>query len=433
MKRYSILSAVFHITPENMFVKNADFVYIAASETFAKSVGKACAAEIVGKTDFEIFDRDLAEKHRKEDIQILETGETMENILELFHEGDKNLRYDSISKYCLTDNEGNHLGIYGIQHDVTQDVLAKERYEREIQYLFEMGANVCSTHLIDVDAWEIVSEKSSYKNNVPMRHKVEAFCDNVLSGICSMECEAYRFYSNFTPEHIKSIYQAGQRTILMEYRRILPNGDLCWIQDDIRFISNPENGHLLLAFIISDIEDKKKKEQELIRRAETDGLTGLFNRDAFLKKVKTVLKTEPLNGGHHALIMLDVDNFKKLNDTQGHSVGDRFLIELAGAIRSCYRNTDIIGRLGGDEFLVLMRRTPSNEITSKNARELLEKINAVCSYYDMPELSVSVGISNYPEDGASFEELYERADEALYRAKKYGKSRFEFFNINDKV
>ena len=433
VEKYKVLSAVFNITPENTFVKSTDYVYIAASESFAKSVGKMSAAEVVGKTDYELFGPSLAEKHRHEDEDLLTNGGSKENILEEFQNEDGQIRYDSISKYCLKDKNGNHIGIYGIQHDVTQDVLAKERYDREIAYLFEMDANVCSAHLIDVDEWEIVNEKSSYKNNVPMRKKVEDFRQAILRGICSMECEAYRFYSNMTPEYLRNIYQGGQRNFMMEYRRILPSGDLCWIQDDVRFISNPENGHLLLAFIISDIEEKKQKEQELIRRAETDGLTGLFNRFAFVKKAKKVLKTENEVGTKHALFVLDVDNFKKLNDTQGHRIGDRFLIEMSAAIRSCFRNTDIIGRLGGDEFMILMRQTPNNEITAKNAGELLQKINGVCSYYDIPDLSVSIGISSYPSDGTSFDELYDRADEALYRAKKQGKNRFEFFNLHEKM
>lgn len=433
MEKYKVLSAVFNITPENTFVKSTDFIYIAASESFAKSIGKMSAEEVVGKTDYELFEPTLAEKHRKEDMELLECGSVKENILEEFVNSDGQVRYDSISKYCLKDKNGEHIGIYGIQHDVTQDVLAKERYDREIEYLFDMDVNVCSAHLIDVNEWVIVNEKSTYKNNVPMRRSVEEFRQAILQGICSMESDAYKFYDNMTPEHLHNIYQGGQRNFMMEYRRILPSGELCWIQDDIRFISNPENGHLLLAFIISDIDEKKQKEQELIRRAETDGLTGLFNRNAFLKKAKNILKTENGPDTKHALFMLDVDNFKKLNDTQGHRVGDRFLIEMSAAIRSCFRNTDIIGRLGGDEFLVLMRQTPNNEITTKNANELLKKINGVCSYYDMPELSVSIGISNYPTDGTSFDELYDRADEALYRAKKFGKSRFEFFNLHEKM
>lgn len=431
MQENKVLNAVFQITPENTFVKNTEFIYIAVSETFAKSVGRECAAEIIGKTDFEIFSKELAEKHRAEDIEIMRTGQRKENIVELFHDDKGNLRYDSISKYCLFDNEGEHLGIYGIQHDVTQDVMAKQRYDREIEYLFEMNANVCSTHLMDVDEWVMINEQSTYKERAAKDRTLAKFQSDVLSGIYSVESEAYKFYSNFTPDEIKAIYQGGKRNILMEYRRTLPGGELRWIRDDIRFISNPENGHLLLAFIISDIEETKQKEQELVRRAETDSLTGVFNRDAFLKKVKKVLKTENGNNEQHALFFLDVDNFKKLNDTLGHRVGDQFLIEMSAAIKSCFRNTDIIGRLGGDEFLVLMRQTPNNEITTKNAKELLKKINGVCANYNVPELSVSIGISNYPADGISFEELYDRADEALYRAKKYGKSRFEFYDLHD--
>ena len=433
VEKYKVLSAVFNFTPENTFVKSTDYIYIAASESFARSVGKMSAAEVIGKTDYELFEYDLAEKHNQEDRELLKTGGMKEKILEKFRQDDGQIRYDSISKYCLKDSNGEPIGIYGIQYDVTQDVLAKERYDREIEYLFDMDANVCSAHLIDVDEWTIVNEKSCYKNDETMRHDVEEFRQAVLQGMGTVECEAYNFYSNLTQEHLRSVYQGGQRNFMMEYRRVLPNGELRWIQDDVRFISNPENGHLLLAFIISDIEAKKQKEQELIRRAETDGLTALYNRDAFLKKAKDVLKKENGPDVKHALFILDVDNFKRLNDTQGHRVGDRFLIEMAAAIRSCFRNTDIIGRLGGDEFLVLMRQIPNNEITAKNANELLRKINEVCVPYNIPDLSVSIGISNFPTDGTIFEELYDRADEALYRAKKCGKNKFEFFDLSENV
>ena len=414
-------------------LKSTDYIYIAASESFAKSVGKMSAAEVIGKTDYELFEHELAEKHNQEDRELLQTGGRKEKILEKFQLEDGQIRYDSISKYCLKDKDGEPIGIYGIQYDVTQDVIAKERYDREIEYLFDMDANVCSAHLIDVDEWTIVNEKSCYKNDATMRQDVEEFRQAVLQGMGTVEYEAYNFYNNMTQEHLRSIYQGGQRNFMMEYRRVLPTGELRWIQDDVRFISNPENGHLLLAFIISDIEAKKQKEQELIRRAETDGLTGLYNRDAFLKKAKEVLKKENGPNVNHALFILDVDNFKRLNDTQGHRVGDRFLIEMSAAIRSCFRNTDIIGRLGGDEFLVLMRQIPNNEITAKNANELLRKINEVCETYNTPELSVSIGISNFPTDGTVFEELYDKADEALYRAKKCGKNKFEFFNLRENV
>ena len=107
-------------------------------------------------------------------------------------------------------------------------------------------------------------------------------------------------------------------------------------------------------------------------------------------------------------------------------IGDHFLIEMSKTIRQCFRNTDIVGRLGGDEFFVLMRYTPSYTITKKNADSLLNEINQLCSEYEVPGFSVSIGISTYPENGTTFEELYEQADKALYRAKIKGKSRIEF-------
>lgn len=431
MEKYKVLSAVFNITPENTFVKNTDYIYIAASEKFAKSLGKMSAAEVVGKTDFELFDLHLAEKHRKEDMELMELGNSKENILEEYTSNGGQIRYDSISKYCLKDKNGEHIGIYGIQHDVTQDVLAKQQYEKEIEYLFDMNANVRSAFLIDVDDWLIVNEKSTYKDDV--FESIEDFRQEMLEGICSVECEAYKFYNYMSSDNLRGVYQGGQRNMVMEYRCVLANGELCWLQDDVRFISNPENGHLLLALIISDIDERKQKEQELIRRAETDGLTGLYNRAAFLKKAKNIIKTESTPETKHALFFLDVDNFKKLNDTQGHRVGDKFLVEMATAIRSCFRNTDIIGRLGGDEFVIFMKQTPNNDITAKNANELLKKINVVCSYYNTPELSVSIGISNYPTDGVNVDELYDKADKALYHAKKLGKNRYEFYGSPEMV
>ena len=196
----------------------------------------------------------------------------------------------------------------------------------------------------------------------------------------------------------------------------------------MKFLKNPETGHLLLAFTVSDIDKDKQREQELIRRAETDSLTGVLNRATFLKKVQHILRTEGY-GSNHALFMLDIDNFKSLNDTKGHQVGDQFLIEMSKTVKSCFRNTDIVGRLGGDEFMVCMRYTPSYSITERNAKSLLAGIQQLCECYDTPNLSVSIGISVYPENGTTFDELYEKADKALYCAKTKGKNRFEFASV----
>lgn len=431
-KRYSVLRAVFHITPNITFVKNTEFVYIAVSEQFAKMIGKESASEIIGKTDFEVFEESLAKKHRIEDEWILSHRENMENILEEYHEPNGDIRYDSISKYCLEDENGELLGVYGVQLDVTKDVLERRQYEQEIQYLFEMNENVYFNYLLDIDEWKIVHEKNSVVKDLQISFgkEIEVFCKTALEGVCSVESEAYSFYKKFSAERLKSIYFSGQTNIVLEYQRRLPNEAVRWVQDNMKFLKNPETGHLLLAFSVRDIDAEKRRERELIRRAETDSLTGVLNREAFLKKMQHILRTEGY-GGTHAFFMLDIDNFKGLNDTKGHQVGDRFLVEMSNTIQSCFRNTDLVGRLGGDEFLVLMRHTPGYTVTRKNANALLTNINKLCSIYEVPNFSVSIGISVYPENGTTFDELYEQADKALYRAKTHGKSRYEFATMSE--
>lgn len=426
-KIYPILQAVFRIIPDVTFVKNKEFVYIAVSESFVKIVGKNNASEIIGKTDFEIFGEDLAKKHRMEDRWILSSGQNLENIVELFWEEGGTVRYDSISKYFLSDDHGNAIGIYGVQHDVTQDVLAQQQYDNEIQYLFELNENVYSIHLIDVDEWRIIHEKKRFQEATGVRigEGIEKFSKDTLESVYNIESEAYTFYNNFRTENVKAIYQSGMRDISLEYQRVFPNGKIRWVQEDIKFIKNPKTGHLQLAFVIQDIEERKRKEQDLLRRAERDGLTGLYNRSAFQKKVGRMLVNEQ-PGVMHALFLLDVDNFKLLNDTQGHQSGDRFLIDLADIIKQCFRNTDIVGRLGGDEFLVLMKSTPGSRVTAKNAGELLKRVKVLCDSYQVKELSASIGISIYPQDGENFDELYKQADLALYTAKRNGKNQFSF-------
>ena len=129
---------------------------------------------------------------------------------------------------------------------------------------------------------------------------------------------------------------------------------------------------------------------------------------------------------NHVLFMIDVDNFKNLNDTRGHQAGDEFLIDLASEIKSSFRETDVVGRIGGDEFFALMRNVPGDSVTLRKAQELLDTIQEVCADYRDLQLSSSIGISMFPQDGTTLEELYAQADGALYEAKRKGKNRYMF-------
>ena len=174
----------------------------------------------------------------------------------------------------------------------------------------------------------------------------------------------------------------------------------------------------------TDIDVQKQKEQRLIMAAKMDKMTMLLNRETTMEYIRQTLSEEP--EARHVLFMLDVDNFKHLNDTLGHQTGDEFLIALATELKKSFRETDIVGRVGGDEFFALMKDVSDLSLVTKKAQNLLTTIQKVCAQYSTVSLSGSIGISSYPENGKTLEQLYDKADNALYLAKGKGKNQFVF-------
>ena len=124
--------------------------------------------------------------------------------------------------------------------------------------------------------------------------------------------------------------------------------------------------------------------------------------------------------------MLDIDNFKGLNDTLGHQAGDEFLIELARELKNHFRESDVVGRIGGDEFFALMRNVTEHEQIERKAKDLIDIIQGITEKHAQVELGGSIGISIYPKDGKTLDDLYAKADAAMYKAKKDGKNKYLF-------
>ena len=159
--------------------------------------------------------------------------------------------------------------------------------------------------------------------------------------------------------------------------------------------------------------------EELKKRVEIDPLTGLLNKAALTEKI-----TQSLHGDdtHCALFMVDMDNFKLINDICGHMEGDNFLIEVAEKLKHFCRSSDIVSRLGGDEFMVFMHGVRTEDIEPLISRIIMGLKKDYCQKGSQFEVTVSIGIAHYPEDGTSFAELYRCADLALYDAKHNGKN-----------
>ena len=169
-------------------------------------------------------------------------------------------------------------------------------------------------------------------------------------------------------------------------------------------------------------EDRLKHAQ-LSNKARMDSLTGILNKGATIDSIKDYL-TESEDEQMHALMMIDCDNFKKVNDNFGHAVGDEVIKYFASILKRTFRDSDIKGRFGGDEFMVFMKNT-TKEATNLRANQLNE---AVRKHYikdgNEIHLSCSIGVAYYKKDGADYDTLFQAADDALYEAKSYGKDRF---------
>lgn len=211
-----------------------------------------------------------------------------------------------------------------------------------------------------------------------------------------------------------------------ELRIFKADGAYLWCRIRISLVLE-EGKPVRAAGVLFDIDREKRAEQQLMNRAERDALTGLYNRGASQSLTEAVLSGA--GAAIQTLMIIDVDNFKTINDQFGHLRGDIVLSEVAGKLRGLFRDTDIVGRIGGDEFLVFMKNSGNPRVIEKKAREILQNISkCAAAHQGDPVISCSIGIAVSPKDGIDFKEIYQNADTALYQAKRSGKNQYAFYD-----
>ena len=202
-------------------------------------------------------------------------------------------------------------------------------------------------------------------------------------------------------------------------------------QESYTFITHYETllatfiGFIVLSLMAYLAHSSSKENKYLIHLSEIDPLTSVFNKETTQKLIEQKLN----NKEHCCFLILDVDAFKSVNDTYGHAVGDKVLENLGLLFKNHFRQSDIVGRIGGDEFIILIQ---NENIAESRIQSLLQKVNEL-KIEELKDfkLSISIGIAFAPKDGTTFMELYRHADHALYQTKRNGKNNYRIYKNDE--
>ncbi|WP_245942623.1 sensor domain-containing protein [Candidatus Colwellia aromaticivorans] len=260
-------------------------------------------------------------------------------------------------------------------------------------------------------------------NKVNLYASPEDFIGKSMTDMLPSEV-ADKFKSNI----VKVITQEG--VISFEYDLVMPQG-VVYFEARITYLANNKQ----IIAIIRDITEQHQAAESIKKHAYYDTLTGLPNRFLALDRLSQMLTEAERNNEKTAVLFLDLDDFKKVNDSLGHEVGDKLLIESATRLKKIVRKEDTVGRLGGDEFIFLLRGL-SDELSALSIAENLLRTFRNPFKIDGRELilTLSIGIAMFPENGKDTSELLRNADAAMYKAKSLGRNTYSFFtkemNVN---
>lgn len=318
----------------------------------------------------------------------------------------------------IRDRGGRILGVIMVFHDVTERKRAEETRAR-LSAILEATSDLIAIGSAD--------GRLLYLNSAA-RRALGFERDADLSSLGCLD-----LYSAWERERVRDeVLPAALRSGIWRGETALATRDGHEVPVSQVIVAHRTDGTVeFLSFIASDISERKRFEQQLEYLADHDALTGLFNRHRFNLEVAGRVECALRTGTHGAVLFLDLDNFKYINDTLGHQAGDEVLALLPGILRRHLGEGDVLARLGGDEFAILL---PDADAAAAQgvAREILQSVRRqdIQVAGERVEFTVSIGIALFPEHGTTVEELLARADLAVHRAKEEGRNRVSLYTLD---
>ncbi|MBW5446883.1 EAL domain-containing protein [Cohnella sp. CFH 77786] len=316
---------------------------------------------------------------------------------------------------------GHTCGVIGISKNMTES----NRVHRELSEFRNQLQNIFANLDILVWSYDVKEKKCIY---------VSSACEQIYGVTVEQYVQPDFWKSVIHPDDLGRV-EASQidlragKTLHNEYRIFHANGEIRWIEDNAMPVLDASGELIRLEGVVTDITERKKIEERLHHMAFHDSLTGLPNRLLFKEKLEAAIARAKANGEKAAVLYLDLDRFKLINDSLGHDVGDQLLQVIARRLKDVLHPDDVVSRQGGDEFAIVLNGMRNQEHIYRRVRRILDTFQRPVKLFHL-ELMVttSIGVSVYPDAGTDTATLLKQADQAMYLAKEKGKNNFQSFS-----
>lgn len=338
----------------------------------------------------------------------------------------------SNTTHLIYDANTEYIKALSYIHDIN-DKKVRELKDAEKKYYYELmlsqSAMIPEINLTK-DEFVVGYQKIFETFDIKMDCSYTEVVEELIQKIIYPE-DSIIFRAKYSRESLLKGYQEGIKTISCEYRRKDEQENFIWFSCAMHLFEDIKTKDIKGFGYVQNINEEKVKHLELIYKSEHDALTTLCNKVTTEMSIKSFLSNREAENQQHAFLIFDIDYFKPINDNFGHAFGDVILAQVAKKVKKLFREGDIIGRIGGDEFVVFMKNVHDTNIALEKAAEICATVRE--SYRQKGKvynISSSIGISLYNQHGITYQELYEHADAALYHSKEKGKNRYSLYSEN---
>ncbi|MDF1589454.1 MAG: EAL domain-containing protein [Gammaproteobacteria bacterium] len=408
----SLLQGIIDSTPDLIFCKDKDGVFIRCNKAFEKFFG-ANESDILGKTDFDFVDKETALFFRDKDKAMMEKNMTQINEEQVTYPDGHTVLLETLKTPLKTESNTN-VGVLGISRNISQQRHAEQALQISGQVFEATKEGICVTD----------SSNTIIQVNPAFATITGFSADEVIGknpNILSSGIQDAEFYADLW----NTLHTKGAWSGELYNRR--KNGEIYPQWSSISTITDETGAIQKYIAIMSDISDVKQAQQHIEFLAQHDVLTKLPNRALLNDRIHQAIVTAERQHKPLAVLFLHLDRFKFVNDSLGHTIGDKLLVQVATLLVNNVRKEDTVSRTGGDEFTILLVDT-NIEGAAHVAQNLIDAISHPFTI-DNHQLFVtlSIGISLYPENGETEQILSQKADTAMYRAKQNGRNQYQFF------